>query len=152
MNDFDRRVIEQLQDHFPLEVRPYETMAARLGISADRLWQRVRSWVESGMIRRIGFSLDSRKIGCCSTLAAVKVPPQRIEEASSLMMDIPQITHNYLREDVFNLWFTIIAESREQIAAILERIRTTLELPPEDVLDLPVEKLFKLDARFKGTV
>lgn len=149
MDDLDHRIIEELQENFPLETHPYEIMADNLGISAEQLWDRVRVLKESGVIRRMGFSIDSRKIGYSSTLAAVKVSQDRVEEASVLIAVYPQITHSYLREGAFNIWFTIIAEDNDRVAAILEEIRCKLDLSEDDVMDLPVEKLFKLDARFK---
>ena len=149
MDELDRRIIHELQENFPLEVNPYEILAANLGIEVEQLWERVLALVESGVIRRIGFSIDSRKIGYCSTLAAVRVSPDRIEEASDLIESYPQITHSYLREDAFNIWFTVIAESDDLILVILDEIRDKLGLSPQDVMNLPVEKLFKLDARFK---
>ena len=149
MDDLDHRIIEELQGNFPLEIRPYEIMADHLGISAEQLRDRVLALKESGVIRRMGFSIDSRKIGYSSTLAAVKVSPDRVEEASELIAAYRQITHSYLREDAFNIWFTIIAEDEDCIAAILEEIRCKLALAEDEVMDLPVEKLFKLDARFK---
>lgn len=149
MDDLDHRIIEELQGSFPLEIHPYEIMADHLGISADQLRDRVLALKESGVIRRMGFSIDSRKIGYSSTLAAVKVSPDRVEEVSELIAAYRQITHSYLREDAFNIWFTIIAEDEDCIAAILEEIWCKLALAEEEVMDLPVEKLFKLDARFK---
>jgi DNA-binding Lrp family transcriptional regulator len=145
----DRKIIKELQGNFPLEINPYEIIAANLGLSTDQLWQRVLALAESGVIRRMGFSIDSRKIGYSSTLAAVRVPQDRVEEASDLISAYPQITHSYLREDPFNIWFTVIAENKDQIVVILEDIRDKLNLIDSDVMDLPVEKLFKLDARFK---
>lgn len=149
MDDMDRKIIKELQGNFPLEINPYEIIAANLGLSTDQLWQRVLALAESGVIRRMGFSIDSRKIGYSSTLAAVRVPQDRVEEASDLISAYPQITHSYLREDPFNIWFTVIAENEDQIVVILEEIRDQLNLTDSDVMDLPVEKLFKLDARFK---
>jgi DNA-binding Lrp family transcriptional regulator len=149
VDDMDRKIIKELQGNFPLEINPYEIIAANLGLSTDQLWQRVLALAESGVIRRMGFSIDSRKIGYSSTLAAVRVPQDRVEEASDLISAYPQITHSYLREDPFNIWFTVIAENEDQIVVILEEIRDQLNLTDSDVMDLPVEKLFKLDARFK---
>ncbi len=149
MDDLDHRIIEELQGNFPLEINPYEIMADHLGITTEPLWDRVLALKESGVIRRMGFSIDSRKIGYCSTLAAVKVPQDRVEEASELIAAYPQITHSYLRDDAFNIWFTIIAEDQDCVAAILEEIRCKLGLSEDGMMDLPVEKLFKLDARFK---
>jgi DNA-binding Lrp family transcriptional regulator len=149
VDELDHRIIHELQDNFPLEPNPYEILAANFGISEDELWRRVVALVESGVIRRIGFSIDSHKMGYASTLAAVRIAPERVEEASELIAAYPQVTHSYLREDAFNIWFTVIAENTSRIAAILEEIRTKLGLSKEDIMDLPVQKLFKLDARFK---
>ncbi|MHC5172622.1 MAG: Lrp/AsnC family transcriptional regulator [Planctomycetota bacterium] len=145
----DRRIIKELQGNFPLEMNPYEVIADNLGMSVDQLWQRILALAESGIIRRMGFSIDSRKIGYSSTLAAVRVSQDRIDEASELISEYPQITHSYLREDDFNIWFTVIADDRDRVLVILEEIRDKLNLTEDDVMDLPVEKLFKLDARFK---
>lgn len=149
MDDMDRRIIKELQGNFPLEINPYEVIAKNLGMSTDRLWRRVLALAESGVIRRMGFSIDSRKIGYASTLVGVKVPRDQVENASELIADYPEITHSYLRDDAFNIWFTVIAEDRDHISAILEEIKGKMNLPESDVMDLPVEKLFKLDARFK---
>ena len=149
MDDLDRRIISELQENFPLEVNPYEILAKNPGICVDELWRRILVLVESGVIRRIGFSIDSRKMGYSSTLTAIRVSRDQIERASELISKYPQITHSYLRKDEFNIWFTVIAEDKERILAILEEIRFKLDLSDEDMMDLPVEKLFKLDARFK---
>lgn len=149
MDDMDRRIIKELQENFPLEMNPYEVIADNLGMSVDQLWQRILALAESGVIRRMGFSIDSRKVGYSSTLAAVRVSQDRIDEASELISEYPQITHSYLREDDFNIWFTVIADDRDRVLVILEEIRGKLNLTEDDVMDLPVEKLFKLDARFK---
>lgn len=149
MDGLDRRIINELQEHFPLELNPYEIMANHIGIGVEELWQRVLALVESGVIRRMGFSIDSRKMGYSSTLTAIRVSQDQIEKASQLISTYPQITHSYLRDDAFNIWFTVIAEDKGRISSILDEIRHKLGLSEEDVMDLPVEKLFKLDARFK---
>lgn len=149
VDELDRRIMKELQGNFPLELNPYDIMAQRLGITTAQLWDRVQSLSKSGMIRRIGFSIDSRKIGYSSTLAAVRVPQERVKEASDMIAAYPQITHSYLREDSFNIWFTVIAKDQKSVSTILKEIQDQLGLVSEDVMDLPVEKLFKLDARFK---
>jgi len=149
VDDLDRRIINELQENFPLEVNPYEIMAGNIGVTIEQLWQRVQALVESGVIRRIGFSIDSRKMGYSSTLTAIRVSPEKIEKACALIAEYPPITHSYLREDEFNIWFTVIAEDGDRISVILEELRSKLDLSEADIMDLPVKKLFKLDARFK---
>jgi DNA-binding Lrp family transcriptional regulator len=149
MDELDYRILDALQNEFPLNERPYEILAEKLEISGDELWRRVQGLVEDGVIRRMGASLDSRKLGYSSTLAAISVPTERVDEASAVVGGYPEVTHSYLRDDKFNIWFTVIAYDNDRIAAILEEIRSALSLEPAAVLNLPVTKLFKLDARFK---
>lgn len=151
MDDPDRKIINELQENFPLEANPYDIMAENLGITSEQLWRRVTAWVESGVIRRLGFSIDSRKLGYAATLAAIKVPPEQIDAASALLAGYRQVTHCYLREDAFNVWFTVIDKDTQGIAALLGRIREQLNLSEEELMDVPAEKLYKLDTRFRGT-
>ena len=148
MDRLDRRIIDVLQNDFPLSERPYEIIARRLEIPCERLWDRVEKLMTRGVIRRIGASLDSHKFGFRSTLAAVSVKPALVEQAAAVIGGFPEVTHSYLRDDRFNIWFTIIAVDDERIGQILEQIRSTLSLARSQVLSLPVKRLFKLNARF----
>ena len=125
-------------------------LADRLDIDVDTLWQRIEAMLESGVIRRLGASLDSRKLGYSSTLAAISVSEDQVDAASEVVSAYVEVTHSYLREGRFNIWFTIIAVDNNAIEQILSEIAAKLDLGPEDVLNAPVERLFKLDARFKA--
>jgi DNA-binding Lrp family transcriptional regulator len=148
MDDLDRRILEALQQDFPLVARPYEVLAARLGIEAELLWRRVEALLDRGVIRRLGASVDSRKLGFCSTLAAVRVSRALVDRAAQTIGRYPEVTHSYLRDHEFNLWFTILAAEEQRIATILREIRTELSLDASDLLSLPRKRTFKLDARF----
>ena len=147
MDELDRRILQAVQGGFPLSEKPYETIAHRLGIPSDRLWDRLQKLMAEGVIRRLGASLDSRKLGFSSTLAAVSVRPDLVEQAAEIIGTFPEVTHSYLRNDNFNIWFTIIGRDRERIDCILEQIRTSLSLETSQVLNLPMKRVFKLDAR-----
>jgi DNA-binding Lrp family transcriptional regulator len=71
-----------------------------------------------------------------------------VDRAAKVIGQFPEVTHNYLRNDAFNIWFTLIAVDEKRIEEVLEDIRTTLSLEKSAVLNLPVKQLFKLDARF----
>lgn len=148
MDALDQRILDALQYDFPLSERPFDVLAERLGLNADLLWQRVQCMIEQGVIRRLGVSMDSRKLGFCSTLAAVRVRPDSVERAADVIGRHREVTHSYLRGHEFNIWFTIIAADGDKIEAILEEIRGELSLGRSDVLNLPVRRTFKLDARF----
>jgi DNA-binding Lrp family transcriptional regulator len=149
MDELDCRILKALQNDFPLSERPYEILAHKLQIPCDQLWNRIQRLIAEGVIRRIGASLDSRKLGFCSTLAAVSSKADLVEQAAKIIGQFPEVTHSYLRNDKFNIWFTIIAIDEERIEYILEQIRTSLSLENSQVLNLPIKHLFKLNARFK---
>ncbi|MBL7186709.1 MAG: AsnC family transcriptional regulator [Phycisphaerae bacterium] len=148
MDEIDSRILRELQHDFPLSERPYEVVAERLQISTKQLWARVQRMLDEGVIRRMGASFDSNKLGFSSTLAAVSVEPELVERAAKVIGQFHEVTHNYLRNDAFNIWFTLIAVDEKRIESVLEEIRTTLSLEKAAVLNLPVKRLFKLDARF----
>jgi DNA-binding Lrp family transcriptional regulator len=148
VNDIQKQIIQKLQTEFPLEPRPFDIIAQKLGISLDELFAEIQQLIDAGVIRRLGVSLDSNKLGYRSILAAIAVPEDRIQDASERIHCFSEITHSYLRSDPFNIWFTIIAPSDERIAAILDALRNSLNLKPSEVLHLPMKRLFKLDARF----
>ncbi len=155
MDKLNCRILRELQDDFPLSESPYELIADRLQISAEQLFDKVKRMLDEGIIRRIGASFDSNKLGFSSTLAAVSVEAGQIGRAAEIIGQFPEVTHSYLRADAFNIWFTIIAIDDKRIESILEQIRASLSsagcltaLESSQVLNLPVKRLFKLDARF----
>lgn len=149
MDATDRKILDEIQKDFPLSERPYEVLAQKLGIGSDELLERVSRLIEQGVIRRIGVILDSGSLGFCSTLAAVRVRGKDVDKAAEVIGRFSEVTHSYLREDEFNIWFTITAGSEERIGEILEKVRAELGLLSSDILNLPAKRVFKLDARFK---
>ncbi len=120
-------------------------MANELGATEDEVFEAVQNLRKKGVIRRLGGSFDSRKIGYKSTLAALSVPKERIEEAVAVVNSYPSVTHNYEREGAYNVWFTVIDESNEKIERTLEEIRHRTGAP---VLNLPASHMFKIKVDF----
>ena len=148
MDELDYRILESLQSDFPLSERPYEVISEKLKIPCELLLDRLQSLMADGVIRRIGASLDSRKLGYCSTLAAISVDEAIVGQASEIIEDFTEITHSYLRSDRFNIWFTIIAPDNERIESIIKEIQSALSLESSQILNLPAKHLFKLNACF----
>ena len=149
MDKIDSQILQELQYNFPLSESPYEVIAERLKISKEEIWNRTQIMLDNGVIRRMGASFDSNKLGFRSTLAAVSVAPEMVDRASEIIGRFYEVTHSYLRNDVFNIWFTLIAIDDNRIEEILEQIRKSLFLDRSKVLNLPMKRLFKLDARFR---
>lgn len=147
MTQIDRRILDEIQRDFPVCTRPFKALAERLSLDEDEVFNRVCDLKERGIIRRIGASFDSRKLGWTSTLVAMKIPSYLLEKTQDLLNQYDEITHSYLRDDEYNLWFTVIASSTEVICSILSQIQEKTGV--SEMLNLPVIRRFKIEAIFK---
>ncbi len=147
LDEKDRRVLQALQDEFPLCRSPYREIAERAGLSEEEALERVRRLRRRGVIRRIGGVLDSRKLGLTGTLVAMKVPPDRIEDVATTVNAIPNVTHNYLREHTYNMWFTLTAASPEDLAERIAKLKRDTGIT--EILNLPSLKTYKINVRLK---
>ncbi|NLI91600.1 MAG: Lrp/AsnC family transcriptional regulator [Peptococcaceae bacterium] len=146
MDNLDRFILNRIQDSFPLHERPYYVLGVETGVSEAEVWQRVQNLKTKGIIRRIGGIFDSRSLGYVSTLCAAKVPSERIQVLADVMGGIQEITHNYLRDHAYNMWFTIIAASYDRLEQIIKRVKK--ELNSNEVYSLPAKRVFKIEVNF----
>jgi siroheme decarboxylase len=143
----DRAILNEIQSHFPLRIRPYREVSERLGLPEKEVLLRVDRMVQGGIIRRIGANFNSRKLGFTSTLCAAKVPVEKISEFVEKVNQYPGVTHNYERGGDFNIWFTFIAESQELIESFLQEIKNNTGI--EELISLPALKIFKIRVDFE---
>jgi len=146
MDATDRDLLNLIQRGFPLTSRPYEALGQRLGLAEAEVLERVARLKDAGIIRRIGASFDSGRLGFVSTLCAAQVPEDKLEAFVAQVNRHPGVTHNYLREHVYNVWFTLTAESGEAIAAALEEIARATGVGT--ILNLPAAQTFKIQVDF----
>ncbi len=147
LDDTDKLIINRIQSDFPIDARPYRVIATELGLEEAQVIKRVKAMKDQGIIRRVGGNFVPHKVGFVSTLCAAKVPEDKIDKFAAVVNDYTGVTHNYVRENEFNVWFTFIAESREEIAQNLARI--SKETGVETILNLPATKVFKIRAKFE---
>ena len=145
MDDLDKAILNEIQSHFPIASRPYEEVGGRVGAPEAEVVRRVQAMMDSGVIRRIGANFTSRKLGYTSTLCAAHVPEERLERFVEVVNRYPGVTHNYLRQHHFNVWFTLIAESLERLDQILAEISAASGV---EVLSLPAQEVFKIKVDF----
>ena len=148
LDQLDKRLLNMIQEDFPLVAEPYALLGERLGISGAAVLERLRRLMSRGIIRRLGPVFESRKLGYHGTLCAMTVPKERIEEVAAVVNSFPGITHNYLREHQMNMWFTVLAASREELDDILAQIRARAGI--NEIMELPAEKVYKIKARFNA--
>jgi len=146
MDDMDRAIINEIQSEFPISVRPYRELGQRLGLTESEVLERVARLKQEGVIRRIGGNFHSRRLDFTSTLCAAKVPEDRLDRFVEAVNRFPGVTHNYLRNHPYNVWFTFIAPSMEAIEEALRRISE--ETGVEDICNLPAVRMFKIKVDF----
>jgi len=146
MDEADRRILNILQRNFPLDAEPFKVLGTRVGVDEDDLLERVRRLKEAGIIRRIGAVFDAAALGFASTLCAAKVPAGRLERFAEIVNSYQGVTHNYLRDHEYNVWFTFVGSTGEEIKESLSDISE--ETGITDIISMPVKRRFKVDARF----
>lgn len=142
----EKRLLDRLQAGLPLAPRPFKKLGEELGLSEAEVIDKLKKLKEQGILRHLGASPDSRRLGFVTTLAAVSVPPERAEEVARHIGERPEVTHCYLRRHRMNIWFTIVAQNFEEVKKILEEISHEAKATARH---FPAEKLFKLRATFK---
>jgi len=145
----DLALLDVLQDDISLVSRPYDVIAARLGISPDDVMQRLAGLQERGIVRGLSPVLESRLVGLtATTLVAIRVTGEKIKEVTRLINAYPEVSHNYRRDHAFSIWFTVAGKDESRIREIIGEIRQQAGLCEEDILELSTVRRFKIDVRF----
>lgn len=137
-------LIERFQRGFPIVRRPYAAMAETLGVSEIEVVAALERLQDQDKISRIGAVVRPNLAGS-STLAAIAVPPERLDAVAALVSSEPGVNHNYERENVINLWFVVHAADEAALRATLGRIGAKVRLP---VHDLRLEREYRIDLGF----
>ena len=125
----DKRIINTLQDGFPLSDEPYREVAERLGIREEDLLARLHAMLESRVLTRFGPMFQVEKMGGAFVLAAMRIPEEDFERVAELVNSLPQVAHNYRREHAFNMWFVLATEAPAGIAAAIAELERLTGFP-----------------------
>ncbi len=124
MQDIDSRIINQLQDGFPLCQRPYATAAQALGCDEAELLSRIGHLLEDGTLTRFGPLYNADRMGGANVLAAMTVPLERFDTVAEQVNAHPEIAHNYARDHALNMWFVAAAPTPEAVEQVFCAIET----------------------------
>ena len=144
LDDLDRRLLNLMQGSFPLQPKPYAAVAAEAQCSEAEVLARVSRLLEQRIIRQVTPIYDTRALGYASMLVAAKVDPEHPWAAAKIVNSHPGVSHNYLRNHEFNMWFTIAVErdSRLGLDGTLDVLAALTGA--ESIRQLPTLKLFKI--------
>jgi DNA-binding Lrp family transcriptional regulator len=144
-DELEFRLLNEFQRAFPVEARPYARVAEQLGVTEDWVLARIACLQRDGAIARVGAVFVPGAFGA-STLAALEVPPERLDEVAALVSARPEVNHNYERENRINLWFVAMADSAERLRQVLREIELAAMCGP--LLDLRMVEEFRIDLGF----
>jgi siroheme decarboxylase len=140
----DRKLLNLLQGSFPLAARPFAEVARLAGVDETETLRRTQRLLDDRIIREITPIFDTRVLGYKSMLVAARVDPENPWRPAKLINSHPGVSHNYLRDHEFNLWFTIAVEPGSPLGLdgtldVLQRMTGA-----ESVRQLPTLRLFKI--------
>ncbi|HZB06485.1 MAG TPA: AsnC family transcriptional regulator, partial [Thermoleophilaceae bacterium] len=144
LDELDRKLLNLLQGSFPIAPRPFAHVAELAGVLEEEVLVRTARLLEERIIREITPIFDTRVLGYSSMLVAAKVDPENPWRAAKIINSHPGVSHNYLRDHDFNLWFTIATEPGSRLGLdgtldVLQRLTGA-----ESVRQLPTLRLFKI--------
>ena len=144
LSELDKRLLNLMQGSFPIDERPYAHVAEQAGVAEEQVLARVQELLTERIIRQVTPIFDTRALGYSSMLVAAKVDPENPWRAATIINEHPGVSHNYLRNHEFNIWFTIATEPDSPLG-----LEKTLEVlaeiaGAESIRQLPTLKLFKI--------
>ena len=144
LDETDKKLLNLMQGSFELCARPFAHVAQLAGIPEDEVMQRVQRLLDGRIIREITPIFDTRALGYSSMLVAAKVDPEYPHRAAQFINTHPGVTHNYLRDHDFNLWFTLATEPGSPLGldGTIDIIRA--KTGAHSIRQLPTLKLFKI--------
>jgi DNA-binding Lrp family transcriptional regulator len=145
MDEIDKKILNMMQEEFPVTERPFAELGRRAGISEEEALERTRKAKEEGYIRRIGPVLEPGKLAYESTLCGVHVEKDLLMDVVKQINAHSGVTHNYERDGELNLWFTVTAKSFDDIETFLGEIERQFSLT---IFRFPKKRVFKIKTFF----
>jgi siroheme decarboxylase len=144
LDELDKKVLNLMQGSFPLAPRPYAEVARLAEVPEAEVLRRVERLLRERIIRQVTPIFDTRVLGYKSMLVAARVDADNPHRAAAIINGHPGVSHNYLRNHDFNMWFTIAVEPDSELGleGTLEVLQR--ETGAESIRQLPTLRLFKI--------
>ncbi len=144
-NPDKKKIISAIQNHIFICSEPFKRLAGSCQCSQKEILQYLKELSENGFIKRFAFFMNYRKLGMLTTLVTGHVPEEKINKIADYIAGLPNVSHNYLRENHFNMWFTLTADSEKQRDRFIEDLSEKYKV---DFYLLPSERFYKLSVKF----
>lgn len=118
-------LMRAIQAQVPFDERPFQSLGQALDLAESEVIEQLVKWRESGIVREISAILEGSALGYESALVAGRAHPTRLREIVAHVNQHPTVTHNYLRNHEYNLWFTLAVPFEMGLDATLARLAAT---------------------------
>jgi DNA-binding Lrp family transcriptional regulator len=127
LDALDREIINSLSGDISGAKQPYKEIADRIGMSEDKLLDRIRNYRKAGLLRRMGAMIAHRVAGVdANGMIVWDVPESQVENIGSELASEQEITHCYARprhpEWPYNLYTMVHGRAREECRNVAERL------------------------------
>ena len=146
LDALDKRIVNRLQEGFPISESPYAEVAAELDTDAAMLMARIDALLDAGVLTRFGPLYHAEQLGGGLTLAALSVMPEDFERVAAQVNAFPEVAHNYARDHELNMWFVLATETPERIQKTLLAIE---QATGYHVYNMPKKEEFFVGLKFK---
>ncbi|MCU0822609.1 MAG: Lrp/AsnC family transcriptional regulator [Spirochaetes bacterium] len=140
--DLEQRILNRIQKDIRITPDPLKNLAAEMNIKAGEFLAAVRQLKDEKIIRDISGIFNADRLGYRSGLIAFEIPVERVERAAEIINENPGVSHNYLREHKFNVWFTLAVGPSRTLENEVGKLAE--ECGAADYLILRNEKMLKI--------
>ena len=144
-------LLYRMQNSFPMTERPFHELAKELGSTPEEVTSLIKKLKNEKIIRQTSAIFDTKRLGYKSSLVAFKVDENKIDQAAEIINAHPGVSHNYLRNHDYNIWFTmaVAPDSRLGLEKTIEILAE--QTGAEDFIILPTLKMFKISVKMDTT-
>ncbi len=145
MDEIDKKILNLMQEKFPLVAHPYAEIGGDVGISEEEAMDRVQGLKDAGIIRRIGIVYDPKKLNLTSILCGAHVDDGKLMDVVEAINRHTGVTHNYEREGDLNLWFTMITAEGDEVERFIADLEGRFSIK---IYRFPTKRVFKIKTYF----
>ncbi len=146
LDELDKAILNVAQAEFPLVSQPYAAIGEKVGCDEAEVLRRFKVLKEKNIIRQSSAIFDTRALGYKSTLVAMKFDPAKIDAGAEVINAHPGVSHNYKREHLYNLWFTMAVPREANLKRVIDKLH--VDSGAEDTIILPTLRLYKIGVNF----
>lgn len=142
LTDLEKDLLNNIQCNFPLVPRPFLEIANRCSITEEKCIKTLKKLSSNGILRSIRAVFSWNKLQYKTVLVGMKIDPDCIDDVANEINSLNEVTHNYSREGIFNLWFTLIYNNNQFKESLFLKLKNLKGV--KDLREFNAEKTYKI--------